>query len=290
MACPTANTDEHALGIRIHGQAHQPTLIHLPGLHGDWTLLGPFRLALAGRARLVEFTYPSGNEWSLQNYADAVQTALSRRGIVRGWLLGESFSSQIAWHLSAPHKHQPKAVFRPEGLILVGGFVRHPWPMGVRLAHATSSAVPLWLLRTLCRLYVRRAGRHYGDRPEVTSEFAAFVERRAARADRVAMTWRYRLICNNDLRPLVRSVQLPVHHLSGAWDPIVPWWQVRPWLRRHCPGYRGSRIIRRAGHNVLLSAPQESAEQILNWIQAAASEQTRGREPIPASSRFPKAD
>jgi pimeloyl-ACP methyl ester carboxylesterase len=275
MPRPNPSTHEHTLGVRIHGQANGPTLIHLPGLHGDWTLLGAFRLALAGKARLVEFTYPSGQEWSLETYASAVQTALSDRGIVRGWLLGESFSSQIAWHLCAPLEHRQKAAFQPDGLVLVGGFVRHPWPLGVRLAHSASSAVPLWLLRRLCGFYARMAGRHHGDCPEITSELATFAERRAARLDRLAITRRYRLICNNDLRPLARCVQLPVLHLSGAWDPIVPWWQVRSWLRRHCPGYRGSRIIRQAGHNVLLSAPEQSAEQILNWIQAAASEQKK---------------
>src|SRR5215207_4698065 len=108
MPCPDVDPFEEPLGIRIHGRPAQLTLIHLPGLHGDWTLLGPFRLALAGKARLVEFSYPCGNEWSLENYASAVQAALSDRGITHGWLLGESFSSQIAWHLCAPHDQRQK--------------------------------------------------------------------------------------------------------------------------------------------------------------------------------------
>ena len=67
---------------------------------------------------------------------------------------------------------------------------------------------------------------------------------------------------------MAQECRIPIFHLSGGIDPIVPWWQVRPWLRRHCPGYRASRIITRAGHNVLLSAPHESARQILDWIDA----------------------
>jgi len=46
------------LQLRIHGEGSLPTLIYLPGLHGDWTLIGGFRQALAGRARFVEVTYP----------------------------------------------------------------------------------------------------------------------------------------------------------------------------------------------------------------------------------------
>src|SRR5438093_12795466 len=89
---------EH-LRLRVHGHAGQLTLIYLPGMHGDWTLLGPFRSALAARARLVEVTYPRWPDWNLTDYSRAVEAALLDRGIRRGWLLGESFSSQVAWLL-----------------------------------------------------------------------------------------------------------------------------------------------------------------------------------------------
>ena len=32
--------------VRVHGAEPLPTLIYLPGLHGDWTLIGSFRKAL----------------------------------------------------------------------------------------------------------------------------------------------------------------------------------------------------------------------------------------------------
>jgi len=35
-----AETMAEELQLRIHGQASLPTLIYLPGLHGDWTLIG----------------------------------------------------------------------------------------------------------------------------------------------------------------------------------------------------------------------------------------------------------
>ena len=79
------------LEMRIYGDRSLPTLIYLPGLHGDWTLVGSFRRALAGRVRFVEVTYPRTLDWSLDDYARGVETALAEQGIARGWLLGESF-------------------------------------------------------------------------------------------------------------------------------------------------------------------------------------------------------
>ena len=49
---------EESLQLRIHGEASLPTLIYLPGLHGDWTLAGGLLEALDGRVRFVEITYP----------------------------------------------------------------------------------------------------------------------------------------------------------------------------------------------------------------------------------------
>ena len=111
-------TDE--LQIRIHGDASQPTLVYLPGTHGDWTVVGSFRRALGGRVRFVEFTYPRTVTWSLEDYAAAVETALLEQGIRRGYLLAESFSSQVAWPFLT------RTGFQVEGVILAGGFVRHP--------------------------------------------------------------------------------------------------------------------------------------------------------------------
>lgn len=271
-APPTAPPpNPERLELRSHGNTDLPTLIHLPGLHGDWTLLGPFRAALAGRVRFVETTYPRQQDWRLDDYAVALEGALSELGISRGWVIGESFSSQVAWHFLARQQERgSRAAFRFDGLVLVGGFVRHPWPWGVRIAHSASCAVPLPLLRTLCGIYGRVAGRRYCDSPEILAELNEFVTRRTNEADRQTITGRYRVISGNDLRPVARSAGVPVYQLSGAWDPIVPWWQVCLWLRLNCPWYRASRILWRAGHNVLLSAPGESAEQILAWMKQGA--------------------
>ena len=90
------NVLSERLQLRFHGDARLPTLVYLPGVHGDWTLVSSFRAAVAGRVRFVEITYPRTLTWSLEDYAVAIQEALLSHGITRGWLLAESYGSQIA--------------------------------------------------------------------------------------------------------------------------------------------------------------------------------------------------
>src|SRR4051812_32698640 len=111
---PVSGVEE--LQIRIHNPGGQPTLIYLPGLHGDWTLIGSFREAIGNRARFVEFTYPRTLTWTLDDYAVAIEEALKKAGITEGWLLGESFGSQIVWPLLKRNR------FKAQGAILAGGF------------------------------------------------------------------------------------------------------------------------------------------------------------------------
>ena len=85
-------------------------------------------------------------------------------------------------------------------------------------------------------------------------------------ADRQAILHRYALISGNDPRGLAEETRFPVYLLTGFFDPIVPWMFVHPWLKRNCPGYRGWKLIWRAHHNVLGSAPRASAEQVLAWM------------------------
>ena len=143
---------EEQLQLRIHGEASLPTLIYLPGLHGDWTLVGGFLRALDGRVRFVEITYPRTLEWSLDDYAAAIEAALAKNGIKSGWLLGESFGSQPLWALVGRNSGTGVSPvcfkenggmnsqagrlchFQIEGVILAGGFVKHPMRQAVRLA------------------------------------------------------------------------------------------------------------------------------------------------------------
>ena len=244
--------------IRTHGVRDARTLIYLPGLHGDWTLIGRFREALASRAFLVEITYPRTVTWSLEDYADGVITALEEQGIHQGWLLAESFSSQVAWRMLE------SGSFSVQGLILAGGFVRHPMLWGVRFAERVAGAISLGLLIKILFAYARLARRRSGRR---SGELDEFIARRTA-LDQQAAKHRLHLLAASDPCVVARRTAIPVYGLSGLFDPIVPWWPVRSWLREYCPALRDFRIIRRCDHNVLSNAAKAAADQVASWMSA----------------------
>jgi pimeloyl-ACP methyl ester carboxylesterase len=254
------------LQIRIHGNLPAPTLIYLPGMHGDWTLAGGLRRALTGRVRFVEFTYPRTLEWSLEDYAHGVEDALREHGVVEGWLLGESFGSQVVWPLI------DRRNFPATGVILVGGFARHPMCWAVRLVERIVGGISLSLITRILFGYAKIARFRYRHSPETLAGLQEFIARRTE-LDRQAATHRLRLMARNDPNHIVRQMRLPLYALSGLIDPIVPWFLVRPWLRRHCPALREYKIIWCADHNVLATAPEAAAEQLLRWINSPSAAQ-----------------
>jgi pimeloyl-ACP methyl ester carboxylesterase len=249
--------------MRIHGDADRPTLVYLPGLHGDWTLVGSFRKALGSRVRFVEVTYPRTLTWSLDDYAAAVETRLRDEGITKAWLLGESFSSQVVWPMAS------RKQFPIQGIILAGGFVRHPMHWGARLAGEIAGGLPLGLLARIMFGYAKLIRLRHRS-PELRSDLREFVERRTE-LDRQAAKHRLRLIAQSDFCPVARSLDVPVFAITGALDPTVPWVPVRHWLRRECPALREYKIIWHADHNVLGSAAQTSADQVMQWINRTSA-------------------
>jgi pimeloyl-ACP methyl ester carboxylesterase len=252
---------DEELQLRIQGEAALPTLIYLPGLHGDWTLIGGFRHAIGGQVRFVEFTYPRTLAWSLDDYAAAVETALAENGITGGWLLGESFSSQVVWAMVARGK------FRAQGVILAGGFVKYPLQRAVRLSEKITDRISTRLLVWIIFGYAKVARFRYRRSPQTLAAIDGFVARRTE-LDRRAAQHRLHLVAENDPRPIAQQATLPVFGLSGCFDPIVPWPRVRRWLRNNCPALRDYKVIRRADHNVLSTAPREASQQILAWINS----------------------
>ena len=254
------------LRIRVHGDAAKPAVVYLPGLHGDWTLVSSFRVALGDRVRFVEFTYPRTRTWSLEDHAGAVLDKLAASDVREGWILAESFSSVVAWEVL---ECAPGCGFKVNGLILAGGFVRYPYSIMVRTARALNRAIPLWLIRMLCWIYGRYAVLRHRQAPETLECVAEFVRRRSEEADRQAICHRYDLILQSDARKFVESANVPIYQLCGFIEPVVPWWPVRRWLKRHCGMYKGSRLIWRADHNVLGTAPRVAAEQVVGWMAAS---------------------
>lgn len=252
---------DETIQIRVHGDASRPALIYLPGLHGDWTLIGRFRHIIGDKVRFVEFTYPRTLTWSLDDYAAGVEAALERSGISRGWLLAESYGSQVAWQILARGK------FLADGLVLAGGFARHPWRRVARCLGWLMDHLPLPILRLMLSVYARAARFRFRKAPETLADIRAFLARRT-QPDRRAMAHRLRLIAENDPRPAACKMAVPAYAITGVLDPIVPWPFVRPWLRRRCTALREYRIVWTADHNVLSTGADVAAQQILKWISA----------------------
>jgi len=261
----TESTEQ--LRIRVHApetaaslEDSIPTIVYLPGLHGDWTLIGGFRHAVRRRARFVEMTYPRTLTWSLSDYAAAIEEGLAAHEVRQGWLLAESFGSQLAWPLLA------RGRFRAEGLILAGGFVRHPARWLVRLARHIARGVPLRLLTRVLFGYAKVARWRFREEPEVLGAIHEFIARRT-KLDIAAATHRLHLIAENDPGDIACGIRIPVFAISGLIDPVVPWLLVRRWLRAHCPALREYHIVRTADHNVLSTGSREAAGKILAWAK-----------------------
>ena len=250
---------EERLDLQIWGDSAQPTLVYLPGLHGDWTLVRSFRQRVSARVRFVEITYPRTLTWSLEDYADAIEQELAAHQIHQGWLLGESFGSQIGWQIA--YRNQ----FKVSGLILAGGFARHPFRLQVVIAERLMKSASAKSVRQLFRAYAALAKIRYRSAPEVLQDLSEFVARRTD-LDRRASQHRLQLILNNDLSGLASDLNVPVYALTGLVDVIVPWWPVRRWLHRSCKSFREHKIIWTADHTVLATAPDRSSRAVLAWM------------------------
>jgi pimeloyl-ACP methyl ester carboxylesterase len=254
---------EEKLELRVYGDPSLPALIYLPGLHGDWTLIGGFRSAVAGRVRFVEMTYPRTVSWTLDDHAAAIESELGKLEITGGWLLGESFGSQPMWALIARGK------FKVRGAVLAGGFVRYPGQPFLQLMEKCIGPLPSFLFVKIIFGYAKFARFRYRHSPQTLATLDEFLARRRHRRDRQAAQHRLHLVGGNDPRKTAMTTQVPIFGLTGILDPLVPWPPVRRWLKRKCPALRDYRVVRRADHNVLNTGTKESARWILEWMRTA---------------------
>ncbi|MGZ8920615.1 MAG: alpha/beta fold hydrolase, partial [Limisphaerales bacterium] len=241
--------EETKIQMRTDGESSLPTLIYLPGIHGDWTLLTGFRELAKKKFFLVQFIYPRTLSWSLEDYARAVSKALAEAGITGGWVLAESYSSQVAWTWLKIADEGPLP-FRFDGIVLAGGFVRYPAPIALRAVQAFFAVAPWRLWKVLFWVYQQFSGFRHRNSPGAACSGQEFVERRTP-LDIEAIRARLRLIAGCDPRPVAAKARCPVYVLAGTIDPVVLVWPVLRWLRRHCPTFNGHRIIWPADHNVL---------------------------------------
>jgi pimeloyl-ACP methyl ester carboxylesterase len=258
VAANAPRDELQTISLRVHDGCGA-SLIYLPGVHGDWTLVGGFRRALGTRVRFVELMYPRIVTWSLRDYACRVEAALAEAGVWHGWLLGESFGSQVVWAMLK------QGTFTVDGVILAGGFARHPVPWMATAATFLLRKPTLKVLRAFLFAYVQVARYRFRRSPETMAGIREFVDRRTEQ-DCKAVHHRLQLVAQNDPREIAKHPGVRVYALTGFFDPIVPWYGALRWFRRECAMFCGYRMIWAADHNVLGSAPEAAAAQVLEWI------------------------
>jgi len=148
------------------------------------------------------------------------------------------------------------------------------------LAQRLSDNLSFSILTRILLGYARVCRFRFRRTPETYREVQQFVAELTER-DFAAARHRLHLVAQNDPCATAGKVSVPLYCLSGLFDPVVPWFWVRRWLRNHCPGLKAYRIIARADHNVLGTAPDVAAAQILRWmglkdIRASHKPVTRG--------------
>lgn len=263
---PAAEPPQHGIALTTSGNPAGPVLVYLPGLHGDDTLVGSFRARLGGDARFIAITYPTTVNGSLTDLAAAVWTQLRSLTAQPVWLLAESFGSQVAWAMLAQGQATPGTTLPVRGLVLAGGFVRHPWPWAVAAVRWLLGNLPPSVIRGFFRIYPWWACFAYRNAPEILAALPEFIARRREPADQAAMLHRLLLIQLADLRGIARETRLPVYQLTGLWDPVVPWPFVRNWLRNHCPGWREAVVVGGADHVVLGTGTALAVAAVRRWL------------------------
>ncbi len=129
-------------------------------------------------------------------------------------------------------------------------------------------------LRPILFAYARVARLRFRNEPEVLAAIGEFVARRTD-LDLQAVRHRLHLLRANDPCALARQIQVPVYALTGFLDPVVPWFLVRPWLKRNCRALREYRILR-ADHIVLSTASRAAADLVVQWMTRVERVERRG--------------
>lgn len=245
----------------------KPTLIYLPGLHGESSLFSGLHDAASGALQVEKIDYPRAGCQGVSELGEHVLQTLVRRGIRRGWVLAESFGSLVIWELVERIFQSTAHEFQVEGIILAGGFIRHPRPRMVARLRTLVGWVPDWAYRSAWHISGRLLATWYWRNPGRVASVKEFVRHRCLPGDRSTLDQRAAWIVISDPRSSAAHFPGPVFQLSGGWDFIVPWGPVTRELQKITPGYRGRCLIWSANHGVLFEQPDACVKQILRWIQ-----------------------
>ncbi len=248
---------------RVSGEEHATPVVYLPGVHGDWTPQAAAGPILAERFRLVEVTYPKKPHWSIGDYMNAVVSLFDRLEIDSAHVIAESFGSLVGWELGLEHPS------RVRSMMIVGGFCQPPGPPKVLLAKWGLSLLPTEVFERGVNAYVsirKLQGKLVRPEMEVDLPYAA------VRTDLglSATIQRFELLGRMDFRHQLHDLRIPVRYIGGEKDLIVPVKREIETLAEILAEEAGfeSRLIPGAPHMIIASHAEETAGQLVDWIEA----------------------
>jgi pimeloyl-ACP methyl ester carboxylesterase len=254
------------------GDPNAPALLYLPGVHGDWTPQVGARSKLSEKFHLVETAYPRVDDWSIDDYAQSLNDLLDRLGIESAHIVGESFGSLVGWQFGVKNPQ------RVRSFTLLGGFARAPRFRVAAAASAALKTLPTGLLESTIDFYV--AGKQAIGQQRETFHSGAYPATRTE-SGRLATANRMSIIQSTDFRQHLTDIDFPVRYLGGANDIVVPVRREISTLSKHLPPDVGfqSELISGAPHAIIASHPQETADQVSQWVNEIESGITNQRSP-----------
>lgn len=259
---------ENRLIFRESGNASNPPLIYLPGVHGDWTPQAVASPMLSANFRLVELTYPKQPAWNVGHYVAALQELMDELDIASAHIVAESFGSIIGWQFGL------ELAERVHSLILVGGFCQPPGNLRMSIGTLGLSALPTGLFEAGVDLYVSlRENQGRLEHPLSEDSPPAYSSVRSEEGKRATVR-RLELIQESDYRDNLHAISFPVRYIGGERDVIVPVRREIQTLMDSLPAEADfkSRVIPGGPHMIVSSHPEETAGQIIEWAEESESE------------------
>ncbi len=226
-----------------------PTLVLLPGLHGNGVLFRPLLESLPSAVTAIVVSYPEHQPLGYRELLPIVLAALPTSGPFV--LLGESFSGPLAILAAAT---RPRGLV---GVVLCGSFVRNPHPC---IPSWAAVLVRPWQFRLFPR-FSRWKALLSGYSTEALREL---IQEALSRVAPAVLACRVREVLRADVTRELASCTVPVLYLRGTNDWVVPAWNVAS-VRRCCPQLQVAEFP--APHLVLQVATAPALEVILRMLR-----------------------
>lgn len=261
-------------GLLVHYRDQGPSSDPLPLvlIHGTGASLHTWEgwvAELAKTRRVISFDLPgfgltgpnADNDYSNARYIAFVRNLLSRLGIGRAIVGGNSLGGEIAWQLALADPA------RVAGLVLVDAaghdFVPESLPLGFRIARIPVLREPMrWLLPR--RAIEASVTNVYGDPSRVSAELVdRYYELTLREGNRAALMQRMDQLAPGPVARLP-EIQVPTLILWGGQDRLIP----PRWGQAFHEAIRGSRLVTfpALGHVPHEEDPAATLVALRDWL------------------------